>query len=97
MVVVVMTHHNLTLQQAIDYVGALCCGAIDRFLDNKDRVPKWGSDKVDQDVQLYIKGLEDWIVGSLHFNFLTDRYFGADGELVKQTRIVKIMEKKLRA
>lgn len=97
MVIVVMAHNHLTLQQAIDYVGALCCRAIDRFLENKARIPKWGSDQVDQDVQRYIKGLEDWIVGSLHFNFLTDRYFGADGETVKTTRLVKIMEKKLKA
>jgi hypothetical protein len=96
MVVVVMKYHNLTLQQAIDYVGALCCRSIDRFLENKALVPKWGSEKLDGDVRNYIKGLEDWIVGSLHFNFLTDRYFGKDGNIVKKTRVVQIMEKKVK-
>ena len=97
MVIVAMTHYNLSLQRAIDYVGSLCCRAIDRFLENKARVPKWGDEKLDRDVQSYIKGLEDWIIGSLHFNFFTDRYFGGDGDIVKKMRLVKVMEKKGKA
>jgi hypothetical protein len=96
MVVVVMKHHNLSLQQAIDYVGALCCRSIDRFLDLKARVPIWDDEKVNRDVQLYIGGLSDWIIGSTEFNFLTDRYFGNDGATVRKTRVVKIMEKKVK-
>ena len=65
-------------------------------MEKKALLPKWESEKLNKDVQNYVKGLEDWIVGSLHFNFLTDRYFGKNGNLVKMTRVVKIMEAKVR-
>jgi len=96
MVTVVMKHCHLTLQQAMDFVGALCCRSIDRFMENKALLPKWESEKLNRDVENYVKGLEDWIVGSLHFNFLTDRYFGMDGDLVKMTRVVRIMGEKVK-
>jgi len=88
-----MVHHGMTLQEAFDQVGELCRETITTFEENLKRVPSFGSEEIDSEVQKYIRGLQDWIVGSLHWSFITERYFGKDGELVKKTRIIKIMDK----
>ncbi|THH16145.1 hypothetical protein EW146_g4434 [Bondarzewia mesenterica] len=90
MICIFMEHDGLALQDAVDRVGALCKQTIDAFVENQARVPSW-SPEVDRDVQLYVRGLQEWIVGSLHWSFMTRRYFGNDGEMVKKTRFVKLL------
>ncbi len=88
MVQVVMRRHNLPLQAAIDYVGDLTNSSILRFEQDRQKLPSWG-EKIDRDVALYVQGLQDWMAGALHWSFSDSaRYFGSDGDLVKQTRIV---------
>ena len=90
-----MAHRKLTLQQAVDYVGELCRDTISGFMENENRIPSWERD-IDNDVAIYVKGLKDWIVGSLHWSFMTERYFGEAGMEVKKTRIVALFPKKRR-
>ncbi|KAF9469373.1 terpenoid synthase [Collybia nuda] len=90
MIVILMKYHGHDLQSAIDYVGNLCAQTIDAFNENKSRLPSWGAE-VDEMVGRYLKGLQDWIVGSLHWSFMTHRYFGANGAEVKQHRLVKLL------
>ena len=92
MVCVFMTHDGLSLQEAVDRVGEVYKQALDSFIENQKRVPSWG-DNIDKDVKLYINGLQEWIVGSIHWSFVTKRYFGDDGESVKATRIVNLLSK----
>ncbi|KAI1797175.1 terpenoid synthase [Ganoderma leucocontextum] len=88
MVQVVMHRHNLPLQAAVDYVGDLTNSSILRFEQDRRNLPSWG-EKIDRDVALYVQGLQDWMVGALHWSFSDSaRYFGSDGALVKQSRIV---------
>lgn len=89
-----MKHDGMTVQQAFDKVGQLCTGTMDSFAENLKRVPSFGDEQLDSDVQLYIRGLQDWISGSLHWSFMTERYFGKDGEQVKRTRVIKLLEKR---
>ncbi|KAI0076176.1 terpenoid synthase [Panus rudis PR-1116 ss-1] len=90
MVVVVMRQRGLDLQGAIDFVGDLCKQSIDRFEADRQKLPSWGPE-VDRDVQTYIRGLQDWIVGSLHWSFDTTRYFGSDGAAIKMHRQIKLL------
>ncbi|KAJ7633071.1 isoprenoid synthase domain-containing protein [Roridomyces roridus] len=92
MIVILMKYHEHTLQSAVDYVGELCRETIDSFQRNRRLVPSWGTE-IDSMVQRYIRGLESWIVGSLHWSFMTERYFGASGEDVKKTRVVSLLPK----
>ncbi|KAI9460024.1 isoprenoid synthase domain-containing protein [Russula earlei] len=92
MVCVFMIHDGLGLQQAVDRIGEMCKQTIDAFVRNRERVPSWG-DRVDEDVKLYVNGLQEWIVGSLHWSFMTTRYFGDNGGLVKATRIVDLVSR----
>ncbi|EKM75335.1 hypothetical protein AGABI1DRAFT_46681 [Agaricus bisporus var. burnettii JB137-S8] len=93
MIVILMKYHNHTLQSAMDYVGNLCSETIDNFERLKGEVPSWGPE-VDDMVARYIQGLQDWIVGSLHWSFQTKRYFGDRGETVKKERFVELLPSK---
>jgi hypothetical protein len=93
MICVFMMHDGLDLQQAVDRLGEMCKQSIDTFIENQARVPSWG-DRIDKDVKLYVNGMKEWIVGSLHWSFMTKRYFGDDGEKVKATRVIELLSQK---
>jgi len=89
MIVIMMRHHGMTLQEAVDFVGDLCKKSIDRFNEDRARIPSWGPE-IDAQVQAYVQGLADWIVGSLHWSFDSERYFGRKGGQIKKGRIVEL-------
>ena len=89
MIVIMMYHHGMSLQEAVDFVGSLCQKSIDRFVEDRARLPSWGPE-IDEQVQVYVQGLADWIVGSLHWSFDSERYFGKKGLEIKETRIVEL-------
>lgn len=90
MIVVVMHEQGLELQEAVDFVGDMCKQSIDRFIENTALLPSWG-ERIDKDVAVYVRGLQDWIVGSLHWSFDTERYFGKAGREVKKNRKVTLL------
>lgn len=79
----------MTLQEAVDFVGNLCKKSIDRFTEDRARLPSWGHE-IDAQVQAYVQGLADWIVGSLHWSFDSERYFGKKGLRIKNSRVVEL-------
>ena len=89
MIVIMTRHHGMTLQEAVGFVGDLCKKSIDRFNEDRPRLPSW-SPETDAQVQVYVQGLADWIVGSLHWSFESERYFGKKGGQVKKDRIVEL-------
>ncbi|KAK2461246.1 hypothetical protein APHAL10511_006773 [Amanita phalloides] len=89
MISVVMNEHGLDLQSAVDFVGDMCKQSIDRFNKERQELPCW-SPEIDRDVAVYVQGLANWIVGSLHWSFETERYFGKFGPQVKKTRLVNL-------
>ncbi|CDO74937.1 hypothetical protein BN946_scf184945.g9 [Trametes cinnabarina] len=90
MIAVVRHRHGLGLQEAVDYAGELCKASIDRFEHVRQLVPSWGP-KIDRDVAAYVHGLQNWIVGSLHWSFESTRYFGEEGASIKKHRVVKLL------
>ncbi|KAG6828179.1 hypothetical protein H0H92_008910 [Tricholoma furcatifolium] len=93
MIPVVMNEEGLDLQSAVDFVGNMCRQSIDRFVEDRANLPSWGPD-IDRDVAVYVNGLADWIVGSLHWSFESERYFGKDGREVKATRVVNLLPRR---
>lgn len=85
-----MRQYDHTLQEAVDYVGDLCKAQLERFEYERKVLPSWGTE-VDRDVALYVLGLQDWIVGALHWSFDTARYFGDEGSAVMESRIVTLL------
>ncbi|KAF4571081.1 terpene cyclase [Pleurotus pulmonarius] len=94
MIPVIMHQRGLNLQEAVEYVGALCKSSIQRFETDRKNLPTWGPE-IDRDVAVYVEGLQNWIVGSLHWSFDSERYFGTSGHEVKQQRLVKLLPKVL--
>jgi len=84
-----MHHYGMALQEAVDFVGGLCKKSIDRFIEGRARLPSWGPE-IDAQVQVYVQGLADWIPGSLHWSFDSERYFGKKGGQIKKDRIVEL-------
>ena len=93
MIIVVMTQKGLDLQSAVDFVGDLCKQSIDRFHADRARLPSWGP-AIDKQVATYVDGLASWIVGSLHWSFETERYFGKMGREIKKTRVVQLLPRR---
>lgn len=85
----------MDLQGAVDFVGDLCRQTIEMFSENLRKVPSFGDPQIDAAVAGYVQGLQDWIVGSLHWSFCSERYFGKDGAQVKKHRVVKLLPKKV--
>ncbi|KIY47372.1 terpenoid synthase [Fistulina hepatica ATCC 64428] len=94
MIPVVMNDRGLDLQSAVDFVGELCRQCIDRFVTERTQLPSWGPE-IDRDVNVYVEGLASWIVGSLHWSFESERYFGKRGHDVKNTRIVTLSPRRM--
>lgn len=91
-IVVLMREQSLDLQGAVDYIGWLCKGSVQRFEDNRAVLPSWGAE-LDRQVDIYVEGLQNWIIGSLHWSFDSTRYFGKDRHAVKRDRTVKLLPK----
>ena len=92
-----MRYHGLTLQEAVDYVGNLCEETINAFIENKKRIPYWGPE-IDDMVQIYVKGLQDWIVGYVFafvylVNFLSVH---SAGLCIGASRLTGILDRKVR-
>lgn len=93
MIPVVMNQEGMDLQTAVDFVGNMCKQSIDRFNEERSRLPSWGPE-IDREVAIYVDGLANWIVGSLHWSFESERYFGKKGRQVKATRVVNLLPKR---
>jgi hypothetical protein len=90
MIPVVMNEQGLNLQDAVDFVGQLCKDTIDQFIAEREQLPSWG-EEIDRQVDIYVDGLADWIVGSLHWSFESERYFGKAGREVKRSRVINLL------
>ncbi|KAG9313630.1 terpenoid synthase [Chiua virens] len=89
---IVMQEHGLTVQDAINMTGDFCDRAMDQFLLDRANLPSWGP-VIDAEVRVYVSGLEDWMVGSLHWSYETERYFGKAGQRIKKTGILTLRPK----
>ena len=93
LVAVIMEERQLDLQSAMNLAGELCHQSISKFEADRRSLPSWGKE-IDRDVELYVQGLQDWIVGSLHWSFVTKRYFGTEGESVKRHRTIQLLPRR---
>lgn len=89
MITVLMAHHQLDLQEAVNYVEELCEASIARFENDRCLVPSFDA-RVDKLVSIYVEGLQHWITSSLHWSFMSERYFGRQGAEVKVHRVVRL-------
>ena len=89
-VVIVMKTYGMELQTAVNHVGEMCRATVDKYLKNKVRLPSWGP-QIDNDVGRYIQRLEGWMSGSLHWSFLSERYFGHKHDQLQANGLVQLL------
>ncbi|THH02195.1 hypothetical protein EW026_g598 [Hermanssonia centrifuga] len=93
LVVILMNDLGLDRQAAIDHATELAKHTSVRFETCRSQLPSWGQD-VDGMVAKYVQALQDWMVGSCHWSFDTERYFGKDGAGVKKSLRVPLLPKR---
>ncbi|KZT01964.1 terpenoid synthase [Laetiporus sulphureus 93-53] len=82
LVTVLMAERRLPVQTAMHAAGALVKETVQTFLANEHMFLSQGQ-PVDKDVRRYIQGLRDCIVGAVHWLYETDRFFGDNGDEVR--------------
>ncbi|KAK5660833.1 hypothetical protein OQA88_12204 [Cercophora sp. LCS_1] len=81
----VMQKEGLSMQEAMDRMGAMLEGCYKRWYGALARMPVWG-ESVDGEVLRYVEICRDVALGCLHWSFLTGRYLGMQGGEVRRTR-----------
>ena len=89
-VVTVLMHNNgFSLQEAADYSGVMYQKLMQQMLQGKASLRSFGP-VVDGQLQKYIKGLEDWVMGSLNWSLESKRYFSDGVDQIRLTREVRL-------
>lgn len=82
LVSVLMKDKDLSVQPAIITARKCLQESIERFLKFEKLVPSWDA-SIDEEVQMYVQGLRDCIVGVLHWVYETERYFQGHGDDIR--------------
>ncbi|KZS92138.1 terpenoid synthase [Sistotremastrum niveocremeum HHB9708] len=90
LVAIAMLSLNLTVQEAMDWTGALFESIVQKFLAALNKVPSWGPD-IDSKVAVYIDGLGNWVRGHEVWSFECLRYFGKKGKDIRNSRLVTLL------
>lgn len=77
----------MDLQTAANYVGSLATIASKTYQEAKAKLPSFGP-KLDKDVAMYCRELENWFIGHLDWSFTTFRYLG---DAARRDRIRKTL------
>jgi hypothetical protein len=79
-------YENLSLQQAFDRTGVLFQEVIDTFISSKNKLLAQYQD--DENVKIYSDNLEYTANANIEWSFKTTRYFGKDGDKVKENLVI---------
>ena len=94
-VTVLMEANGFNLQQAVDRAGRIWGDLMNRFVEERKRLPSWGPE-LDRDVNRYVDAIGHWVVGNLCWSFESQRYFGSALEEVKRTGIVRLRPRRVK-
>jgi len=83
LVSVVMEENQITLTSAITIITKMIQESIARFLENEKLLPSFGVPEVNDDVEKYVQGLRNCIIGTAHWIYETDRFFPENAEDVR--------------
>ncbi|CAA7262204.1 unnamed protein product [Cyclocybe aegerita] len=87
LITAIMLEHRLNRQDAFHWLGSHCSRVVDQFLSDLDELPSWG-EPTDSGVRDYINGLGQWVRGNDDWSTESKRYYGEDGETIRQERLV---------
>lgn len=81
--------YGLDLQAALDWLGAFTKSLVEQLASDRNNLPSWGPE-TDSKVQAYIDGLGNWVRGNDCWCYESKRYYGDEGEVVRQTRLITL-------
>ena len=84
-----MNEKGFSLQEAVDYVAKSYTEFGDIMNECRKCIRSYGP-KADKDIQRFIDGLQQWVIGNLEWSFQNGRYFGKYSEEVRRTRVVNL-------
>lgn len=90
---VLMREKGLSLQGAVDHIGAQYKALLDTFLRHEALLPSFGHQSVDNGLCRYVECMKQSIVGYNVWCFDTYRYFGPEDRDVRHTLIVRLDER----
>jgi len=79
---------RISEQEATNHVGKAVADRYRRWYIIMYEMPQW-EEKVDGEVQRYLKGCQELLIANLRWSFQTKRYFGEENVRVHQTRLIK--------
>jgi hypothetical protein len=78
-------------QEAFDYLGSKLEKIYHRFDQAVAELPRWGN-RLDDEIQTYVQGIQNCVKANLHWSFRTERYFGKSKDEVKETGLVDVLK-----
>jgi len=76
-------------QEAFDYAGSLLDGLYKDWFHRQAELPSWG-EQIDGQVQLFLRGIVDCVLGNLHWSYRTERYLGKKKDFVRQAGKIEV-------
>ncbi|KAF2103158.1 terpenoid synthase [Rhizodiscina lignyota] len=80
---------GLSTQEAFDEIGLLLDERFKKWDSLMATLPSWGEEN-DRQVQLYLDGVKGHVSSNTNWSFMSQRFFGRDGQAVKETRRIKL-------
>lgn len=68
------TTQHLDLQGRLHHAGRIFQAALDRFSACRDGLPSFGDGETDRQVAAFADGLVDWVLGSIEWSMVNQRY-----------------------
>ncbi|EJU00296.1 terpenoid synthase [Dacryopinax primogenitus] len=81
LITIVMEEKGLSMQEAFDFVGDMWKARFHDFKEDRKKLPSWG-EVVNRQVEGYVQGLADWVVGNIHWSFASKRYFESERDFL---------------
>ncbi|KLO08667.1 terpenoid synthase [Schizopora paradoxa] len=88
---VVMKERGYSYQQAADYIGEEHERLVAKMIDASGKIPSFG-DKIDGDIQKYVRSMEQCIAGNITWCLETPRYFGVWNAASQRDIVVKLWD-----
>ncbi|KAF7336458.1 Terpene cyclase [Mycena sanguinolenta] len=91
-VIVVMRQQELSVQDAMDFVGRWYCQAAEEFLEAMRDVPQCGSVIIRTRVKMYFAAIANWVTSNYEWSLRSGRYFPADQDPLESGWVVPLLE-----
>ncbi|KAF8521796.1 isoprenoid synthase domain-containing protein [Hysterangium stoloniferum] len=89
-VTVIMKSKQVDLQTAVDFVGGYCEALTTQLVYAQQTLAARSDPVFSKDAVRVLEGFSDWVKGNDVWSFTTERYFGQQNKMVKETRIVEV-------